>query len=229
MGKFWASVTYHALSITRPEEKGRAVVNIDSRCHVNNADSEIANKDDMFTITSSKTASATQAKSYTLQLSSSTTKSANFNLQLAGAGFFNMAASLVPKGGISGSYSKTTSETLTAMNAKSASLSQGYQINDTLSVPPKTMVKAQITTWAVTYESTSVTEVTVDAKAKLPVRYRTLLSRRLGGLYVSEVEISAKELFRNEWDYKCENEVVTFKRKGKVSYLGEEVEIIKDT
>ena len=33
---------------------------------------------------------------------------------------------------------------------------------DTLKVPPKTKVEAMITTWAVTYESTTNTEITVD-------------------------------------------------------------------
>ena len=36
---FWLyNVSYHALSFTRPVEKGRAVVDIDSRCHKNTAE-----------------------------------------------------------------------------------------------------------------------------------------------------------------------------------------------
>lgn len=99
---------------------------------------------------------------------------------------------------------------------------------DTLKVPPKTKVKARVTTWAVTYESKTLTEITVDAKAYLSIRYRTVFSQNVfGGILVNTVKISAKELFRNELDYKCEDDVVTFKRRGAVSHLGEEVEIIK--
>ena len=35
--EFWDGVSYHALEITMPKEKGRAVVDIDSRCHANDA------------------------------------------------------------------------------------------------------------------------------------------------------------------------------------------------
>ena len=88
---FWLyNVSYHALSFTRPVEKGRAVVDIDSRCHKNTAElaaerskdssengSESKPDDwfDQFEITSSKGVSTTKSKSYQLQLSSSTTLS----------------------------------------------------------------------------------------------------------------------------------------------------------
>jgi hypothetical protein len=241
--KFWSKASYHAVSFTRPVEKGRAVVDIDSRCHANTA--EVANhrekegdenedpdkkpKDwyDQFEIKSKKGSGKTSTKNYRLELSSSTTKAANFNLELSGAGFFNTAAPIAPKGGIGGSYSKTDTTTESTEEGQSESLSQGYEITDMLVVPPKTKVKALITTWAVTYESTIVTEISMDAKAELPIRYRSKLSRKLGGILVSKVTVTARELFRGEWDYKCENEVVTFKRESKLSHLGEEVEIIK--
>ena len=238
---FWKNVNYHALSFTRPVEKGRAVVDIDSRCHKNTAELAVErSKDrnengseskpddwfDQFQITSSKGESTTKTKSYQLQLSSSTTKGANFNIRIAGAGFFNVVA---PSAGIAGSYSTTSDTTQTTESTQAEALSQGYNIVDTLKIPPKTKVKATITTWAVTYVSDTVTEFTVDAKAELNVRYRTNFSRtRFGGMFIKTVRITAKDLFRNEWDYKCEDELVTFKRRGTISHLGEEVEIIKE-
>ena len=244
LSEFWSKVSYHAISFTRPEEKGRAVVSIDTRCHANTANvtnrSRVENDEnqedpdkmpkdwyDQFEIKSQKNSLESKSKHYRLELSSSTTKAANFNLEFSGAGFFNIAAPIAPKGGIGGSYSKTETSTWSTEQGKSESLAQGYEVIDTLMVPPKTKVKALITTWAVTYESTTVTEVSVDAKAKLPIRYRTKFSRKLGGVLVSKVTVTAKELFCGEWDYKCENEVVTFKRESKLSHLGEEVEIIK--
>lgn len=228
---FWQNVSYHALSFTRPVEEGRAVVDIDCRCHKNTANVEDLEEKpadwfDEFEITSSKGRGTTKTKSYQLQLSSSTTKGANFNLKIAGAGFFNVAA---PSIGLTGSYSTTQGTSLTTGSSGEEKLSQGYQIVDTLKIPPKTKVKAIITTWAVTYVSETVTEFTVDANTELNVRYRTNHSRsRYGGIFIQKIRITAKELFCNESDFTCIDDIVTFKRKGSVSYLGEEVEIIKE-
>ena len=232
---FWQKVSYHALSFTRPVEEGRAVVDIDCRCHKNTANLEARVDDleekpadwfDEFEITSSKGRGTTKTKSYQLQLSSSTNKGANFNLKIAGAGFFNVAA---PSIGLTGSYSTTQGTSLTSGWSGEEKLSQGYQIVDTLKIPPKTKVKATITTWAVTYVSETMTEFSVDANVELNVRYRTNHSRsRYGGIFIQKIRITAKELFCNESDFKCIDGIVTFKRKGSVIYLGEEVEIIKE-
>ena len=242
---FWKGVTYHAVNSTRPVEKGRTVVDIDSKCHANNADRINSDGDedlchkgeegshtpedwyDEFEITSKKEGSQTKSKSYRLQLCTPKAKKVGFTLDVKGSNFFNMAA---PSAGITGSYTKTTQTTTEDSEGVSESLSQGYQVVDTLKVPPKTKVKALITTWAVTYESTTVTEATVDARATMSVLYRTSRSRKIGygSILLNRGEITAKELFVNELDYKCEGDVVTFKRQGKVSYIGEEVEILKD-
>ena len=78
------------------------------------------------------------------------------------------------------------------------SLSYVYQIVDTLKVPPKTKVVAMITTWAVTYESTTTTEITVDMTHVLPVHYWTMVSRRLGGIFTSIGVLTAHDLFGEE-------------------------------
>ena len=243
---FRYSMKYHAISVTRPEEKGRAVVAIESRCHKNTAefavdeivqpqstsDRELSESKtpedwfDEFTITNKKDKGKQTNKSFQLQLQSSTTKTGGFNFQVAGAGFFNAVA---PSGGVSGSYATTTGKTSTYESGITDLLSQGYEIADVLKIPPKTKVKATISTWVVTYESEVVTEVSVDAKAALDVRYRPSWSRKyFGGAFTRTVKITAKELFRNEMDYECKDDTVTFKRVGYVSHLGEEVEIIKE-
>ena len=81
----------------------------------------------------------------------------NLGIKVEGADFF----STITEGtaGVSGSYSKTASETEARENREGESLSCGYQVVDTLKVPPKTKVEAMITTWAVTYESTTTTEI----------------------------------------------------------------------
>lgn len=75
--KFWRSMKAHALEVTIPEEKGKAVIAIDSRCHANTAElatSEESKEDwfDQFVITSKKNEGKESARSYELQLSSST-------------------------------------------------------------------------------------------------------------------------------------------------------------
>ena len=237
--EFKSSMKYHALKVTIPKEKGRAVVAIDTRCHSNTADlKETSSRHDgaggikpedwfdHFEITSKKDKEKGHTKIFEVQLGTTTTKGANFDFKVSGAGFFNAVA---PSAGIGGSYSKTDSKTKTFRDETSESLTKGYQINDVLKVPPKTKVKARVTTWAVTYESETLTEITIDAKAFVNVYYRTWFSRRFtGGVQIKSVKITAKELFRHELDYKCEDDLVTFKRKGVISHIGEEVDILKE-
>ena len=79
-----------------------------------------------------------------------------------------------------------------------------------------------------TYESKTITEVTVDAAFSIPVFYCTMFSRRIGGIFTSTGVLTVDDLFGQEEDYKNEDGIATFKRQGKVSYLGEEVDIVKD-
>ena len=107
-----------------------------------------------------------------------------------------------------------------------------YQVIHRIKVPPRTKVRAKIITWAVTYESKVHTKLTVDAQAFIPIRFRTwasiLLGRLLGGACTSIGMLTAEELFASEEAFKLEDGVITFERDGKISYLGEDVEIIKE-
>ena len=140
-----------------------------------------------------------------------------------------MATTPTAKGtaGVSGSYSKTTSKTEARENREEESLSYGYRVVNTLKVPLKTKVEAMITTWAVTYQSTSITEITVDMTHVLSVHYWTMFSCRLRGIFTSTGVLMAHDLFGEEEGFKCEDYLVTFRRKRKISYLREEVEVVK--
>ena len=236
LSEFHKGMSYHTLETTRPVEVGRSVVDVDCKSHTNTAKGEEEHSDkkpedwyDEFEITSKKDRSKAKSKSYQLKLESSKTKSfgGNLGLKIAGAGFFNMAAAPEASAGASASYSKTTTKSDTEESKLEESLSHGYEVVDSLKVPPKTKVVAMITTWAVTYESTTTTEVTVDTTHVLPVRYRTMLSRRLGGIFTSTGVLTAQDLFEEEEGFKCEEYVATFQQHGKISYLGEEVEVVK--
>ena len=235
LSAFLNGMSYHMIETTRPVEVGRSVVDIDCKSHTNTAeekedgggnDKKPEDWYDEFEITSSKNKGQTKSKSYQLNWESSKTKSVggNLGLNVGGAGFFNMATATA---GVSGSYSKTTTQSDSKQQAQEESLTQSYAVVDTLMVPPKTKVVAMITTWAVTYESATTTEVTVDTTQVLPVRYRTMFSRRLGGMFTSTGVLTARDLYEEEEDFKCDDYMVTFKRQGKISYLGEEVEVVK--
>lgn len=242
LSKFTSSLMFHAISIEQPKEKGRAVVAIDSRTHANAAESADfvstgatsesgANetpKDwfDTFNVTSRKDKNVSSTRSYQLQLSSSTTVGGSLNLNISGAGFFSAVA---PTGGASASYSRTTGKSETQGSEETNSLAKGYTIEDTLLIPPKTKVNAIVTTWAVTHEAKVVTEITANANTKVEIRYRKWWSRKFfGGFFTSKVTVTAKELFKDEMDYECKDDIITFKRNGAMSYVGENVEVIKE-
>ena len=249
LSAFLNGMSYHTIETTRPVEVGRSVVDIECKSHANTSsanerlpdwykDPELREKTledtdwyDKFEITSNKGSEQTTSKTYNLKFESSTTKSigGSLGIKVGAAGFFNMAAAPTAEGtaGISGSYSKTNKETEERGKTEGESLTYGYKVVDTLKVPPKTKVEAMITTWAVTYESTTTTEVTVDMTHVLLVRFRTMFSRRLGGLFPSTGVLTAYDLFGEEEGFKCEDYLVTFRQKGKISYLGEEVEVVK--
>ena len=90
------------------------------------------------------------------------------------------------------------------------------------------VVKATIKTYAVTYEGKSVTEVSAPKWARIPVHYRTMLSRQLGGILITTGYITARELFRARPNFREEEEMVYFVEETKVSYLGEDVQILKE-
>lgn len=240
--QFLKKVKQNALSAEPPKEVGRAVVDIDCKSHANHADGRDTGETDekpadwfdQFEITSKKGSNESTSKSYQLQLTSSkqTSVNANLNFKVGTAGFFNMAGGVPinPEVGAGGGFSRTTTDTkqTTEGEKKEEALSQEYQVVDRLKVPPKTKVRAKITTYAITYESKTRTKLIVDAQAFIPIRFRTRFSQMLGGICTSVGRLTAEEIFVNEDNFKSEDGFVTFERDGKISYLGEEVEIIKE-
>ena len=234
---FYSEIIQHTLSTTLPEEVGRTVVDIDSKCHLNKSERGDMNQEnekpedwyDEFEITSKKATSESSSKSYQLQLTNSreTQYGADLNFKVGGSGFFNMASAGI--GGGAG-FKKTTAKTeqTTKGSTQEESLSQGYEVVDRLKVPPRTKVKAKITTWAVTYESKTRTQLFVDADAYITVRYRTRFAQVLGlACFTTIGRLTAQDLFGDEEDFQSTDEFVTFQRDGSISYLGEEVEITK--
>ena len=225
---FWDSVEKNLVSIGHPYEKGRTVVDIDSKCHINTSEnSEVM---DELQITSSKTLTEqkTSSSSYELQLvkGRTTQVGGNMRFKVGGPSFFNQAS-----GGITAgvTITDTKTETHSKTNSHSQSLAQTYGIIEDLKVPAKTKIKAMIKTWGVTYKADTVAKLSVDAKATIYMYYRPWYSRRfLGGLIKKRGKVTAEELFEDEDNYEVIDDILTFTRKGELSYLSEEVEVIKE-
>lgn len=234
---FWQQVGYRVdpgHSIPKPVQKTKTVVDIDSKTHVNSASKHLEEGPhglkkgddwyDNFQITSKKSKDESRSKHYNLKLVNTTTYDVGGNFAIKSSGFFNLVGPGVL--GVSGKYVSTKTKEEETSEAKEERLSQAYEIVDTLKVPPKTKVKAKITTYAVTHESTTVTRLSVDAKAHIKVVYCTSFSKLFGQIWKSHGHITAEELFKNE-NYEEIDGNITFTRESKVSYIGEEVEIHK--
>ncbi len=245
---FWKHVSYavhpDSLGISPPVEKGKTVVNIEAKTHINDAekdmepDSEREGKTrkpsdwyDAFQITSKKSKGESKSKSYSLQVGKTTEKQVgiNANLKVSTPSFFNVVGGGIgAELGVNASYTKLQGESEIEEETKEEKLTQAYEVVDTLKVPPKTKTKVTITTWAVTHESNVKIQVTADSKARIVVKYRTRLSQVLGGFMTSTGVLTAKEIFENEEDCKDDGVNVTFSSKSTISYVGEEVEIVKE-
>ncbi len=235
---FWAKVGYRVeqgTNISKPVERARTVVNIDTKTHSNAAKKELEDGSygpkkgddwyDDFKITSKKSVDETRSKSYNLHLENTKSYSVGGDVSIKSPDFFNLAGFGV-KGG--GKYTSTKTTREKESKKTEESLSQSYEIVDTLKVPPNTKVKAKITTYAVTHESTTVTRLTVDPKAHIKVRYCSYFSKTfLGSFWKSDALITAEDLFEDEETYEEIEENITFTRNSNMSYIGEEVEVHK--
>ena len=233
INNFMRKIEHQALSASLPQEVGRVVVYIDCKSHANHTDGQDNGRDkpddwyDEFEITSKRGVSETRSISYQLQLISSkeTQVGANLSFDVSGTGFFNLAGG---SGGLSASHTKTETKQTTKSDTKEGGLSHEYQLVDRLKVLPWSKVKAKIITWAVTYEAKTRTKLSIEADAYVPARYRTKLSQKLGGLCTKSGQITAEDLFVNEEKFESKNGIVMFEHDGKISYVGGEVEIIKE-
>ena len=190
---FWKHVGYAVYpdtEISPPKEKGKTVIDIDSKVHINDSTKEMEGTAqrpkkpddwyDDFQITSKKSKGESRSKSYSLELGKTTQKQFGGNIKVGSSGFFNVVGGgISPELGINANYSKISSQKEKTEESQDESLVQEYEVVDTLKVPPKMKVKVSITTWAVTYEADVKIQLTVDAKSGIPVKYRTPVSLSL--------------------------------------------------
>lgn len=232
LSQFWSEIERNAISIGDPYEIGRTVVDIDAKSHVNTGDT--TEEPDDFKIVSSQTKGQAKTSSTTYQVhltaGERTTKgpSSDFNLKVGGPSFFNMTTFGLKAGAGGGKNSQASAVGLKAGVEQVQSLSQTYEVEGGLKVPSRTKVRAVIKTWAVTYEADAVVRLSVNATRYVPIRFRPKYSRAyLGGMIKVTRYLTAAELFAGEDEFAIQNQILTFKRKGKITYLSEEVELTK--
>ena len=211
---FWDNVYYQAVEIgQRPKEVSRSIVDIDCKVHVNNGKEE-----DEVEITSAKTSQAAKKRSYKLSLGKSWKFTAGASIGLK-ASYFNVVG-----GGMSGeaSVSRKKSKEEEFFEENEETLSQKYGVVEKLKVAPEGKVKVVITTYAVTYELKSQTQIKVEADLVIPVRYKSPL---LGCGTVGY--LTSHDIFRDENPRNVDGVLHIFK-DSTISHIGEEVELIKE-
>ena len=221
---FWKHIGYEVVgTVEEPRVVAKTKVDVGSKCHQNFSQPGQDVPDDEIEIKSKR--DPPKPKSVTLQVP----KMHGFHIGgstglSADPGFFNLAEGA----GIGAEEGFNSSQGFHQVD-NMESLSQGYKTMEVLKVPPGRKVKAEITTWAVTYEAKTVTKFTVDAHATLPVQYRSLISRLLGGCYISTGYLTAMDIFADEDSFQFDpmHNAVTFTRVSRVSYIGEEVDVKK--
>lgn len=220
------------------EEVGRALVDVNYKSHENTdtrryaaqermeGEAEVDPKPqdwyDEFKIESSK--SGNTKKSFKISHGSSSTNSFGFGASgNLSSGYFNLGASI----GANANFSRSKTKTEHEERAEEENLSQGFVLTDVLKVPPRTRVRAEIKTHAVTFRLRTTTEYSIEADAVLAVLYRARWQRMLGGTSSSTCVLWAAEMFCNETNFRIEDGIVKFQRDGAITYIGEEVEIKK--
>jgi len=167
INKFWGSVTIRATHFDgqRPQEVGRAVVDITAKEHVNSGD-----KDDSVEITTETTESRTEKQTYSASFKKSWEFGGNINV---GAQFFNVVGVGGAGLGLGGSAKRVKEKSEAEGKEEECSLSQVYGVKGGITVPPKTKLKVQIITYAVNYSSTVKVAFTVPVTAV--IRFTTSL------------------------------------------------------
>ena len=143
-----------------PEEKGRNVIDIDSKEFKNNG-----TETDKFMLKTQTTDEVQTKKTYQLSVGRNITVGGEAGLEV-GAKFFNVGGvGISAKGSISGSWSKEKTET----EENTRSLSQVYGIDGKMKVPSQKFVKVRITTYAVSYSATAELTAEMPNNAYLEV------------------------------------------------------------
>ena len=207
---FWKNIRYSASKFEcKPKEVGRSIVDINSKTHTNHGD-----KVDEIDVTSEKSKAQKKSKSYQLQLGKEWDYQVGGSVSL-NAIFFNASAG--------GSVNRNSYKKASRERRNEETLTQDFQLKGSVKVAPKSKVIVMISTWSVTYQADMITKVSSSTGNKIAVRYKIL-----GGLCTKVGEISAADIFKHETNFETAGTQVYFDRKSTISYLGEEVEVIKN-
>lgn len=228
LSKFYDSIIYQLIEMEEPKEKGRSIVDIDTKELYNIRGQE----EDIFTIKTQKKNSTTTSKNYNLKLGKCTTFGGEGGLSLA-PNFFNIGVGVSAKG--SASRTKTKEQEVGESNERS--LSQEYGIDGEVKAPPHSKLHVRIVTYAVTYESKVTIRMSTRSSNYIPVRVcRTGCFESCFGSLCrtgNTIFITAKQALQqlqNDPDVEADlhDGWVQIKTTADVQYIGETTEIKKD-
>ena len=226
ISKFYDSIIYQLIEMGEPKEKGRSIVDIDTKELYNIRGQE----DDKFTIKTQKKNSTTTSKNYNLKLGTSTTFGGEGGLSLQ-PNFFNIGVGVSAKG--SASRTKTNEQEVGESNERS--LSQEYGIDGEVKAPPHTKLHVRIVTYAVTYESKVTIRMSTRSSNFISVRVRRVgcVGSCFGELCASTIFITAKQALQQLQDDPYvepddHDGWVHIMIIAGVQYIGETTEIKKD-
>lgn len=241
LGDFESKMRYKNAGIEeQPQMKGRTIVDVTYKTHINTdprvvdprkelrEDQKPRDWYDVFQVKGTTSESTSSKNVYRLE--QETSRGNSFQLSGNGklsAGYFNQAGGSI---GAGANFSRFKNETTKEANEDTLQqdLSESYELTETLAVPPKTKVRAKITTWAVTFVVPTTTEFKVDVGEYIYVTFQSRLQRCLPCRSYTVAKLFAEELFRSEDGYENDAEEIKFRRKGLVSYIAKEVEITKE-
>ena len=226
LSKFYDSIIYQLIKMEEPKEKGRSIVDIDTKELYNIKGQE----DDKFTIKTQKKNSTTTSKNYNLKLGTCTTFGGEGGLSLT-PNFFNIGVGVSAKG----SASRTKTKEQTAGESSERSLSQEYGIDGEVKAPPYSKLHVRIVTYAVTYESKVTIRMSTRSSNFIPVRVRRAgcVGSCFGSLCGNTIFITAKQALQQLQDNPYteaddRDGWVQITTTAGVQYIGETTEIKKD-
>ncbi len=199
----------------KPVEKTRTIVDINMKEYVNHG--KVAQDESIVQV--NKKSSKSEGDRYTF----SSTKGINFGFA-GNLGAQVMGASVAGGSvGISGHYDKSKSTTEGTEKSSTKGFEYSYNQEEKIVVPPRTHVKATITTYRMKYEMNYTVKLSVDRNAFLQMVYKTTCQHLCFGVWRSSGYVNIRDMFSTLPNYNPEDEddTASFTQDGTLSWVGE--------
>ena len=210
-GDFQFSVLFHD---PEPRETRHTIVDIHNKEYLNRSNQE---RDETL-VKLSKPGSLTQGNRYHF----TPTSGILFNFDE------DIGSKIVGLAAVGGSLGVREGDKATGQHhSMKASFDFQYQQEEKISVPPRTKVKAKITTSTIKYEMGYTLEVKIPSSRFVMVTYRTSCQTFLCGLCRNIQPVYAADMLRHLPNYREENGWCFFHQVGMLTWIGENCTVEK--